>query len=147
MTDFLSAPKLPVNISDIAADAKERVQRLLNAKKSRHAEKGTDAELSDACRQMESLFIHHLFKKWRATIISPDLSAAAGLKKFIHQCWMRKWPLKYLPEAGSVYRKCCCTNSAAVLLRSRKQNPMRMNKIISKVSGYLSDKRFGGPYT
>jgi len=68
MTDFLSAPKLPVNISDIAADAKERVQRLLNAKKSRHAEKGTDAELSDACRQMESLFIHHLFKEMRATI-------------------------------------------------------------------------------
>ena len=69
MTDFLSAPKLPVNISDIAADAKERVQRLLNAKKSRHAEKGTDAELSDACRQMESLFIHHLFKVMRATIL------------------------------------------------------------------------------
>ena len=68
MTDFLSAPKLPVNISDIAADAKERVQRLLNAKKNRQAEKGTDAELSDACRQMESLFIHHLFKEIRATI-------------------------------------------------------------------------------
>jgi len=68
MTDFLSAPKLPVNISDIAADAKERVQRMLNAKKSRYAEKGTDAELNDACRQMESLFIHHLFKEMRATI-------------------------------------------------------------------------------
>jgi flagellar protein FlgJ len=68
MTDFLSAPKLPVNISDIAADAKERVQRLLNVKKSRHAEKGTDAELGDACRQMESLFIHHLFKEMRSTI-------------------------------------------------------------------------------
>ena len=68
MTDFLSAPKLPVNISVIAADAKERVQRIRNAKKSRHAEKGTDAELSDACRQMESLFIHHLFKEMRATI-------------------------------------------------------------------------------
>jgi flagellar protein FlgJ len=68
MADFLSAPKLPVNLSDIAADAKARVQRLLNAKKSRHAEKGTGAELSDACRQMESLFIHHLFKEMRATI-------------------------------------------------------------------------------
>jgi flagellar protein FlgJ len=68
MADFLSAPKLPVNLSDIAADAKARVQRLLNAKKSRHAEKGTATELSDACRQMESLFIHHLFKEMRATI-------------------------------------------------------------------------------
>jgi flagellar protein FlgJ len=68
MADFLSAPKLPVNLSDIAADAKARVQRLLNAKKSRHAEKGTAAELNDACRQMESLFIHHLFKEMRATI-------------------------------------------------------------------------------
>ena len=68
MTDFLSAPKLPVNISDIAVDAKERVQHMLNAKKNRQAEKGTDAELSDACRQMESLFIHHLFKEMRATI-------------------------------------------------------------------------------
>ena len=68
MADYLSTPKLPVNISDIAADAKERVQRLLNAKKNRQAEKGTDAELSDACRQMESLFIHHLFKEMRATI-------------------------------------------------------------------------------
>ena len=68
MADYLSTPKLPVNLSDIAADAKERVQRMLNAKKSRQAENTTDAELSDACRQMESLFIHHLFKEMRATI-------------------------------------------------------------------------------
>jgi flagellar protein FlgJ len=68
MADYLSTPKLPVNLSDIAADAKERVQRILNTKKNRHAEKGTDAELNDACRQMESLFIHHLFKEMRATI-------------------------------------------------------------------------------
>jgi len=68
MTDFLSAPKLPVNISDIAVDAKERVQRLQSAKKSGQADKGNDAQLSDACRQMESLFIHHLFKEMRATI-------------------------------------------------------------------------------
>jgi len=68
MTDFLSAPKLPVNISDIAVDAKERVQRIRNAKKSRQAGKGTDAALSDACRQMESLFIHHLLKEMRSTI-------------------------------------------------------------------------------
>jgi len=68
MTDFLSAPKLPVNISDIAVDAKERVQRLQNAKKSGQAGKGSGAELGEACRQMESLFIHHLFKEMRATI-------------------------------------------------------------------------------
>jgi flagellar protein FlgJ len=68
MTDLLSTPKLPVNISDIAVDAKARIQRLQNAKKGGQAGKGTDAELSDACRQMESLFIHHLFKEMRATI-------------------------------------------------------------------------------
>lgn len=68
MADFLSTPKLPVNIADIAVDAKERLQRMLNTKKSPHAEKGTDAELGDACRQMESLFIHHLFKEMRATV-------------------------------------------------------------------------------
>ena len=68
MADFLSTPKLPVNIADIAADAKERLQRMRNAKQRTQAEKGTDAELSDACRQMESLFINHLFKEMRATI-------------------------------------------------------------------------------
>lgn len=68
MSDILSAPKLPVNISDIAVDAKARIQRMLNAKKSRQADNGTDPELRDACRQMESLFIHHLFKEMRATI-------------------------------------------------------------------------------
>jgi len=68
MTDLLSAPKLPVNISDIAVDAKARIQRMQNAKKSRPADGGNDAELRDACRQMESLFIHHLFKEMRATI-------------------------------------------------------------------------------
>ena len=68
MADFLSTPKLPVNIADIAADARERLQRMRNAKQRTQAEKGTDAELSDACRQMESLFINHLFKEMRATI-------------------------------------------------------------------------------
>ena len=68
MTDILSAPKLPVNMSDIAVDTKARLQRVLNAKTSRQADNGTDAELRDACRQMESLFIHHLFKEMRATI-------------------------------------------------------------------------------
>ena len=68
MTDLLSAPKLPINISDIAVDAKARIQRLQNAKKSRQADGGSEPELRDACRQMESLFIHHLLKEMRATI-------------------------------------------------------------------------------
>ena len=68
MADFLSTPKLPVNIADIATDAKERAQRMSNAQKSTQPGKGTDATLSDACRQMESLFINHLFKEMRATI-------------------------------------------------------------------------------
>jgi flagellar protein FlgJ len=68
MTDLLSAPKLPINISDIAVDAKERIQRMRNAKKSQSAGNGIDPEMRDACRQMESLFIHHLLKEMRTTI-------------------------------------------------------------------------------
>ena len=68
MADFISTPKRPVNIADLAADARERLQRARNAKQPPQTGKGTDAELSDACRQMESLFIHHLFKEMRTTI-------------------------------------------------------------------------------
>jgi flagellar protein FlgJ len=68
MTDLLSTPKLPVNLSDIAVDTKQRIQRLRNDKKSGHPGKGADPKLHDVCRQMESLFIHHLLKEMRATI-------------------------------------------------------------------------------
>ena len=68
MADYLSTPKLPLNISDMTADAKARVQRILNENKGRQAGHTKDSELTDACRQMESLFIHHLFKEMRATI-------------------------------------------------------------------------------
>jgi flagellar protein FlgJ len=68
MSDPLTIPKLPVNLSDIAADAKMRLQRMIGATKRRPAEPATDPELRDVCRQMESLFIHHLFKEMRATI-------------------------------------------------------------------------------
>jgi flagellar protein FlgJ len=68
MTDLLSTPRLPVNLSDIAVDTKQRIQRVQNAKKSGHAGKGADAEMRDVCRQMESLFIHHLLKEMRATV-------------------------------------------------------------------------------
>ena len=71
MTDLLS-PKLPVNLSDIAVDTKQRIQRMQNAKESGRAGKETDAELGDVCRQMESLFIHHLLKEMRATIHKSD---------------------------------------------------------------------------
>jgi len=68
MSDPISIPKLPVNLSDIAVDAKARMQRIIGAERSRSAEPTTDPELRDVCRQMESLFIHHLFKEMRATI-------------------------------------------------------------------------------
>jgi flagellar protein FlgJ len=69
MTDLLSSPKLPVNLSDIAVDTKLRTQRIQNAQKSKQQPgKGTDPKLRDVCRQMESLFIHHLLKEMRATI-------------------------------------------------------------------------------
>jgi flagellar protein FlgJ len=68
MTDLLSTPKLPVNLADIAADTKQRIQRIQNTQKSAHSGKGADPKLRDVCRQMESLFIHHLLKEMRATI-------------------------------------------------------------------------------
>jgi flagellar protein FlgJ len=68
MSDPLTIPKLPVDLSDIAADAKTRIQRMIGSAKRRPGEAATDSELRDVCRQMESLFIHHLFKEMRATI-------------------------------------------------------------------------------
>ena len=68
MTDLLSTPRLPVNLSDIAVDAKQRIQRMQNTKKSGPAGKGSNAEMRAVCRQMESLFIHHLLKEMRASI-------------------------------------------------------------------------------
>lgn len=68
MTDLLSTPRLPVNLSDIAVDAEQRIQRMQNAKKSGPAGKGSNAEMRAVCRQMESLFIHHLLKEMRATV-------------------------------------------------------------------------------
>jgi len=68
MTDPLATPKLPINISDVAFDTKARIQRVLAAKKSGSANPGTDPQLRDVCRQLESLFIHHLFKEMRATV-------------------------------------------------------------------------------
>ena len=68
MTDPLSAPKLPADISDVALDAKARIRRIQAAKKSGPVNPETDPKLRDVCRQMESLFIHHLFKEMRATI-------------------------------------------------------------------------------
>jgi len=68
MTDPLSTPKLPVDITNIAVDASARVRRILDAKKSGPATPENDPQLRDVCRQMESLFIHHLLKEMRATI-------------------------------------------------------------------------------
>ena len=68
MTDLLSTPRLPVNLSDMAVDTKQRIQRLQDLKKSGQAGKGSNAETRTVCRQMESLFIHHLLKEMRATI-------------------------------------------------------------------------------
>ena len=68
MSDPLSIPRLPVNISDIVAGGKMRIQRMVGAEKDRPAEPITDTNLRDVCHQMESLFIHHLFKEMRATI-------------------------------------------------------------------------------
>lgn len=68
MTDPISLPKLPVNLSDTVVDAPAQLQRTLNARKGTSNGSASDPELVDACRQMESLFVYHLFKEMRATI-------------------------------------------------------------------------------
>jgi Rod binding domain-containing protein len=67
MTDPLSLPKIPVNLSDILYSS-EQIQRAAISKRNRKDENGTDPEVREACVQMESLFIHHLLKEMRATI-------------------------------------------------------------------------------
>ena len=67
MTDPLSLPKIPVNLSDIFYSS-EQIQRAVISKKNRKDEDGVDPELREACVQMESLFIHHLLKEMRSTI-------------------------------------------------------------------------------
>jgi flagellar protein FlgJ len=68
MTDLLSTTRLPVNLSDVAIDTKQRIQRVQNVKRNGQPGKKTDAEMRVVCSQMESLFIHHLLKEMRATI-------------------------------------------------------------------------------
>jgi len=67
MTEPLSLPKVPVNLSDILYSS-ERIQRAMISRENRKDEKEIDPQLRDACVQMESLFIHHLIKEMRATI-------------------------------------------------------------------------------
>jgi flagellar protein FlgJ len=67
MTDLLSLPKMPVNLSDILYPS-ERIQRAEISKKNRKNANGVDPKLQEACVEMESLFIHHLLKEMRATI-------------------------------------------------------------------------------
>jgi flagellar protein FlgJ len=67
MTDPLSLPKLPFNLSDILYSS-ERIQRTVVSKKNRKDENGIDPQLREACVQMESLFIYQLLKEMRATI-------------------------------------------------------------------------------
>ena len=68
MTDPVSFPKLPLNLSAVVTDSPTRLQRTLNFQKSTSRESAGDPELVDTCRQMESLFINHLFKEMRASI-------------------------------------------------------------------------------
>ena len=67
MTDPLSLPKIPVNLSDILYSS-ERIQRTVVSKKNPKDENGIDPQLREACFQMESLFIYQLLKEMRATI-------------------------------------------------------------------------------
>jgi flagellar protein FlgJ len=68
MGDPISVPKLPVDFSTAVGDDTTRLQRSLSAKRNATDNAAGDPALVDTCRQMESLFIHHLLKEMRATI-------------------------------------------------------------------------------
>ncbi|MGD8344189.1 MAG: rod-binding protein [Desulfobacterales bacterium] len=68
MADPVSLPKLPFNVADRVVEAQARLQRTLNSKERPSDGNINDPELVEACRQMESLFINHLFKEMRASI-------------------------------------------------------------------------------
>jgi flagellar protein FlgJ len=68
MTDPISFPKLPLNLSEAVTDSPTRLQRTLNSKKGASGGAVSDPELVETCLQMESLFINHLFKEMRASI-------------------------------------------------------------------------------
>jgi flagellar protein FlgJ len=68
MTDPISFPKLPVNLAEVVTDSPKRLQRTLNQKKGTSGAAASDPKLAETCRQMESLFINHLFKEMRASI-------------------------------------------------------------------------------
>lgn len=68
MTDPIALPKLPVDLSTAVVGAPTRLQRTLNSNKGATDASMNDPALVEPCRQMESLFIYHLFKEMRATI-------------------------------------------------------------------------------
>ena len=68
MTDPVSFPKLPVNLSQVLTEDPTLLRRSLREKKGTPGPSANDSELVETCRQMESIFIHHLFKEMRATI-------------------------------------------------------------------------------
>ena len=68
MSDPFSIPKLSFNLADIAIESKTPVRDMVGIEKRRLAESVSDPELHKVCRQMESLFIHHLLKEMRSTI-------------------------------------------------------------------------------
>ena len=100
MTDLLSTPKLPVNLSDIAAGTKQRLQRIQNAQKSGHPGKGTDPKLHDVSRQMESLFIHHLLKEMRATIHKSGFISGGRAEEIYTSMMDAKMALKIAERGG-----------------------------------------------
>ncbi len=68
MTDPLSLPRLPVNPSEVLAGSPVQLQHALNESQKATGLSQDNPQLIDACQQMESLFIYHLFKEMRATI-------------------------------------------------------------------------------
>lgn len=73
MTGTLFSPKLPVNLPAVVADVPPGLQRPLKPQKNPPDGSENMPRLIDVCRQMESLFIYHLFKEMRAGVQRADL--------------------------------------------------------------------------
>ena len=100
MSDPLSLPKLPVDISEIVY-SKERIQRAVESNKNAKGEIQKGPELRDACLQMESLFIHHLLKEMRATVHKAGL-ISGGRSEEIYTSMLDAETAKTISARGGI---------------------------------------------
>ena len=105
MTDPIALPKLPLDLSNAIVEAPTRLQRTLDAKKGATEDSANDPELLETCRQMESLFIYHLFKEMRATVHQAGfISGGRAEEKGISALFSKRLSRNLMVSTGYQYK-------------------------------------------